>query len=113
MSDSEELVTGEDVPVDAASKLTDAMVEKLTEAVKDIDIFVEPVELDDISAEMSAILKEVVVNDPEFRKIVREKLVATIKNIDPKTAARHAETSMGEAAASLLKSFVSILKPRT
>jgi hypothetical protein len=112
MSDPEKPVTGKDIPKELTEKLVVTITDKLAESLAEADVDVEPIELDDISAEVSAIVKDIVANDAEFKKILRNKLVATVEELDPKTAARHAEATLGEAVASILKTIVGFLQPR-
>ena len=82
-------------------KLADAMIDKAVEGISEIEFMFDDVEICGLSEQMSEMVSDVLAED-EAKKIMREKVLDTLKKIDTDAAAKHISLTWGELIGAFL-----------
>ena len=92
-------------------KLSSAMAGKMCKAVEDMEIEINSVYINGLSEDITAVLTDAFKSE-DVKKAIQEKLVETIKAIDPEIAAKKLEMTWGELIGEFLYKIVNSFKAK-
>lgn len=92
-------------------RLSAAMVDKMIEAIKDIEIEFDSIVIEDIDSEVAKIITDAFKGD-DVKMAIQKKIVETIQAVDPKEAAKKLEMTWGDLIGEFLYKLVNTFKPR-
>ena len=90
-------------------RITHSMADKIVKAIDDAEVDMSYIEIGEVSEELTKVLKDC-LDDDEVRKVLREKMIETIKAIDPEKAAERLQLTWGELLGEFFYKIVNTFK---